>query len=58
MQQNDPQSTAAGKGGDSISMSPDEEREFAESNQDEAEPADEGVGAMTDEQDIDPATEN
>lgn len=61
MQQNDPQAMAAGKNQDSIKMDPAEERDAAETNSmevDPAEPADEGVGAMTDDQDIDPATEN
>ncbi|NKE09852.1 MULTISPECIES: hypothetical protein [Kocuria] len=65
MQQNDPQATAAGKGQDSIKMDPAEEQEVLDQAQsanssevDPAEPADEGVGAMTDDQDITPATDN
>lgn len=65
MQQNDPQATAAGKGQDSIKMDPAEEQKVLDQAQssdssavDPAEPADEGVGAMTDGQDIQPATEN
>lgn len=65
MQQNDPQQTAAGHGQDSIKMDPAEEQQVLDdathadqSEVDPAEPADEGVGAMTDDQDIKPATEN
>lgn len=46
-------------GEESIKMSPEEEREELSSRTEaDAEPADEGVGAMTDNKDVDPATEN
>lgn len=41
-----------------ISMSPDEERRYLENTEQQTEPADEGVGAVTDNEDRDPATEN
>ncbi|GAA2112575.1 hypothetical protein [Kocuria atrinae] len=46
-------------GEDSIKMSADEEREELTNRAEaDAEPADEGVGAMTDNKDEDPATKN
>lgn len=54
------QSQNNGKPGeDSIKMSAEEEQEELRSRTEaDAEPADEGVGAMTDNKDEDPATEN
>lgn len=45
-------------GEESIKMSPDEERAAVNSTEADSEPADEGVGALTDNQGDTPPTEN